>query len=107
MILFRSETPLPDHSKNVILFQHKILFAIQFELGAAILGEQDAITLAYIQRCAVAIVQQSATADSDHSSLLGLLFSGVRNYDAALGDFLFSSGLYDHTVANRMNLCHD
>jgi hypothetical protein len=42
-------------------------------------------------RCASAIVKQPTTTHSDDRSFLGFLFGGVRNDDAALGDF-FSGG---------------
>src|SRR5947207_12421998 len=81
---------LANNGQNVIFFEHEVLFIIQFKLCAAILGEQNAITLANIHCSTVAIIQQAATTNSDYSPFLGFLFSGVWNHDTTLSDFLFS-----------------
>src|SRR6266566_742223 len=61
---------LANNGQNVIFFEHQVLFIIQFELCAAILGEQDAITFANIHCCTVAIIQQATTTNSDPSLFL-------------------------------------
>src|SRR5207302_3099211 len=98
---------LANNGQNVIFLEHQVLFIIQFELCTAIFGEQDAITFAHIHCCAVTIIQQTATANSDHSPFPGFFFSGIRNNDAALGDFFFSGRFDDYAVTDRTKLCHD
>src|SRR6266700_1171576 len=43
-----SNPALANHGENVVFFEDEVLFAIEFEFGAAVFGEQDAITFAYI-----------------------------------------------------------
>src|SRR5579885_2703939 len=61
----------------------------------------------HVQGGAIAIVEQTATANGHDGPLLGLLFGGVRNHDAALCHFFFRGWFHDHTVGNGTNLSHD
>src|SRR5215469_13262539 len=100
------QSELANDSQDVIFFEHEVLFVIELELSTTILGEQDAVALAHINGGALAIVEQAARADSNHSTFLGFLFGSVGNDDAAFGNFLFGGSFDDHAVADRTNLCH-
>ncbi len=83
-----------------MLFENEEFFPFQFELCAAILGEQNAIAFPHIQRGALTILQQATAPNGHDRALLGLLFDGIRNDDPTLGYFFFRGSLDDHTVAN-------
>ena len=53
------------------------------------------------------VVEDASGAGGDDRSLLGLLLGGVRQDDAALGDFLALGGLDDDAVAERAELGRD
>src|SRR5215469_11813742 len=80
---------LANNRENVILFENKVFFAIQFKLCAAILSEQDTITFAYINRSAITIIQQTTAAYRNDCSFLRFLFCGIRYDNSALRDFFF------------------
>src|ERR1700680_4260510 len=98
---------LANNGENVVFFKNEIFFAFQLELGAAILGVQDAVALADVHRGAIAVIKQAARADRDDGAFLGLLFGCIRDNNAALGYFFFRGGFDDYTVANWTNVCHD
>src|SRR5262249_40235175 len=98
---------LPDNSENIILFQNQILFTIEFELSPAIFREQYTITFADIDRRAIPTIKQATISDSENDPLLGLFFRSIRDNDTAPSYLFFCRWLYDHTVANRTNICHD
>src|SRR6266404_519427 len=101
------QSTLADDGQDVIFPEHQVLIVFQNELGAAILGVQDAIALADIHGGALASIKHAASTYSDHDALLRLLFSSVRDNDATLGDFFFSNRFNDHAVAHRTDVCHD
>src|SRR5579864_1793062 len=64
---------LANNGENVVFLQDQVFLAIEFELGAAILGIQHAVAFANIHRGTVAVIQQTASADRDNGAFLGLL----------------------------------
>src|SRR5258708_20629461 len=98
------QSELANDGQDVIFFEHEVLFIIELELSTTVLGEQDAVALAHINGGTIAIVKQAAGADSNHSTLLGLLLVIVGNHDSTLGNFFFGGCFDDHAVPHRTNL---
>src|SRR5258706_9721222 len=93
--------------QDVGLAQDEQVLIEQLELGAAVLGEEDAVADLDLHRRARATLEQLASADRDHLALLGLLLGGIGNHNARARHFLFARWLHDHTIADRLNLvCH-
>src|SRR5579884_4122697 len=91
---------LTNYRENVILFENQIFFAVELELGAAILGEQHTVALAHIDSSAITVVEQATTVTRDNSPLLGLLSIAVTRENAALLVTSSCAWFDDHTVTN-------
>src|SRR5579885_2504466 len=91
-------------AEDLVLPHDQILFAIQLDVAARILAKQDAITHLHVQRDHFAVFQTLALAYRHHFALLGLLFGGVGNVQAALHLLFFFHSLDHDPVVQRSNL---
>ena len=90
---------LLEDSENFFLAHDQELFAIELDLGAGVLAEQDAVTGLYIEREHFALIVRLALADRDDLALLWLLFCGIGDDDAATDAFaLFNTANQDPIV---------
>src|SRR5262245_21039952 len=71
-----------QNREHVFLFEDHVLVAVELDLGAGILTEQDAIPLLDHELANFAVVEQRSGADGDHVALRGFLLSVVRNQNA-------------------------
>src|SRR3990172_428143 len=72
-----------DDGQHVILFHDEVLLAIQLDLLARILAEQDPVARLDVERDPFAVVFHLPVAGGDDRPLLRLLFGGVRGDDPA------------------------
>src|SRR2546422_8136923 len=77
-----------DDGQHVILFHDEVLLAIQLDLLARILAEQDPVARFDVERDPLAVVCHLPVDGGDDRALLRLLFGGVRDDDPA--DVLFA-----------------
>src|SRR5262245_35635700 len=74
-----------DHAEDVLLAHDEVFLAVDLDLRAGILPEQDLVADLHVERGHLAVVVHFSLADRDDFALLGLLLRGVRDDDAALG----------------------
>ena len=77
---------LADDSENVAFIDDEVLFAVDFDVCAAVFADEDNVVHFDRELDDRAFVIL-AGAESHHFSFLGLLFSGVRDNDATGSDF--------------------
>src|SRR5499426_447158 len=88
-----------DHAHDVGLLHDQEFLAIELDLGAGPLAEQDPVAGFHLQRNQLAGLVAGARPDGDDLAFLRLLLGGIRNDDAALGLFLaFEAADYDAIV---------
>src|SRR5215475_10521575 len=87
-----------DHAHDVGLLHDQELLAIELDLGAGPLAEQDPVAGFHLQRNQLAGLVASARPDGDDLAFLRLLLGGIRNDDAAPGLFLAFEAADDDTI---------
>jgi hypothetical protein len=92
-----------EHRENVGLTKDQELVALDLDLRAAVLAEQDDVALFHLGSEAIAALTEAARAHSHDLALLGLLLGGVGNDDAALAGLL-GHRLDDDAVPQRTDL---
>src|SRR5262245_32633527 len=92
--------------EDVFLADDEVLFAVDVDLGARVLVEEDAVALLHVERLQLAVFGHLPLADRDHLALLGLLLGGVGDDDAALGLGFLVDALHEDSVLERTDL-HD
>src|SRR6201747_1936213 len=90
-----------EHAHDVGLLHDQKVLAIDLDLGARPLAEQDAVADLEVDRGKLAALVAATGADSDDFALGGLLFGGVGNNDAAGRLFLGIDALDDDAVVKR------
>src|SRR5690554_5128451 len=68
-----------DNRENVACREHEVVLVVVLDLGATVLGVDDPVADADVERHAVAVVVDATGADRHDLALLGLLLGGVRN----------------------------
>ena len=76
-----------------VLAQDEVLDAVELDLGAGVLAEQDAVALLDVERTLRTLSSDLAVADRDDLALDGLLLGRVGDDDAALGLLFFGRRL--------------
>jgi len=89
----RGRTP-----RDIILAHDDVLSAIQFDLVAGILAEQDAVTGFDVEGDHFAVVQPLALPDGHHFTFLGFFLSRIGDDDAVARGFLFLDPLHHDAV---------
>src|SRR5215210_5240328 len=77
--------PAFEDAHDVGLLHDQELLAVELDLGARPLAEQDAVAGLHVERAQLALVVQRAGADGDDFALLRLLLGGIGDDDAARG----------------------
>src|SRR5229473_785565 len=73
-----------DHAEDVLLAHDEVFLAVDLDLRAGILAEQDLVADLDVEGRQLAVVVQLTFADRDHLAMLRLLLGGIRDDDAAL-----------------------
>src|ERR1700722_1702613 len=92
---------LLEDPHDVAFLHDQVFDAVDLDLGARPLAEQDPIAGLHIQRDQLAGLVAAARADGDDLALGGLLFGGVGNDDAAGALLLGIDALDDDAVVKR------
>src|SRR5579871_643122 len=89
---------------DVAFLHDEVLDAVNLDLSAGPLAEQDAVADLHIQRNQLALLVTPAGPDRNHFPLGRLLFSGIRYDDAAGAPLLGIDALDDDSVVKRTKL---
>src|SRR5919198_2948818 len=73
-----------EDAEDVLLFHDEVLLALQRDLAAGILAEEDAIACLHRERKVLALVGDPAGPHGDDLALLGFLLGGVGDDEAAV-----------------------
>src|SRR6185295_13863305 len=95
-----------DHAEDVFLAHDEILRAVDGDLGAGILAEQDAIAFLQVELVQLSVVVDLPLTDRHDLAFLRFLFGGIGDDDPARGLFFFLDALHDYPVLQRTNV-HD
>src|SRR5579883_262053 len=96
-----------DLGQDVLLGQDQVVDLVQLDVVAGVLGVDDAVADADLERHALAVVVQPAGANRHNLTLLRLLLCRIRDHQTA-GERLFCLHVLDHdAVGERDDLgCH-
>src|SRR6478735_1546022 len=75
---FDRDRDLFQHGEDVVLAQDQVLGAVDLDLVARVLGEQDLVARLHLELAQAAVLDDLAVADGDDERLLGLLLRRVR-----------------------------
>jgi hypothetical protein len=96
-----------DDSQNLVLAHNQQLFAVEFDLLAAVFAKKHAIARFNVQRLAGAVLSILAFADGHNFALLGLFFRAIGNNDSPAHLFAFFDAPQNHAVVKRSDIyCH-
>ena len=94
-----------DQDAQDFFFAHDDeIFAIDLDLGASVLAEQDAVAFFHSQREHFAFVVRLALADGDDFAFLGFVLGRVGDDDATAGGISFLNATDEDTVVERGEL---
>src|SRR5579863_3832328 len=93
-----------DDSHHVALLHDEKLFAVDLDLGAAPLAEQDPVAGLEVEGNELAAFVAGARAGGDHFAFLRLLLGGVGNDDAAFGLLFRVDAPDDDAIMQRAKL---
>src|SRR6516164_3423855 len=93
-----------NHGHDVFFAHDHELFAVDLDLGSAVLAEQDLVADLHIERPNLTVFENLSFADRDDLSLHRLLGRGIGNDDATGGGTLLLQALHDDAVMKRTNL---
>src|SRR6188474_2051784 len=93
-----------DLGQDVRLAQDQDLVGADLDLGAAVLGEDDLVTLLDVHLDVLAVLVPRPGADSQDAAALRLLLGGIRQHDAADGGLLLFEDLHDQTVTQGLQV---
>src|SRR3569833_244258 len=94
-----------EDAEDLVLTHDQILNAIQLDLAAGILAEEDAIALLHVQRDDFAIFQALAFSNGENFAFLRLFLCALRNEKAAARFLGFAFNPFDNdAVIKRTNV---
>src|ERR1700737_2638898 len=89
---------LPDDCEHFILAEDEVLLAVNLDVRARILAEQDLVSGLDVEGDLGPVLEDLAVADGDDLALLGLLLGGIGNDDSAFDGLLLFDALDDQAV---------
>src|SRR5215213_2495848 len=95
---------LLEHAHDVAFLHDQQLVAVELDLGAGPLAEQDAVAGLDAHRRQVALLVAGARADRQDLALHRLLLGGIRDDQTAFGLLLFLDAADHHAVVQRSKL---
>src|SRR5258705_13487197 len=90
-----------DDAEDVLLLHDEVLLAVQLDLAAGVLAEEDPIALLQREGELLPVLGHPAGPDRDDLALLRLLLRGVGNDDAAVLVVLLLDAPDEHAVMER------
>src|SRR5690606_30786450 len=85
---------------------HQVLGAVELDLGAGVLAEQDLVADLHLRGADAAVVEHLALAHGDDLTLDRLLGSRIRDHDATGGNLLLFGALDHDAVVQRLDIAH-
>src|SRR5690606_27798787 len=92
--------------EDVVFLHHQVLGAVELDLGAGVLAEQDLVADLHLGGAHAAVVEHLALAHGDHLTLDRLLGRRIRDHDATGGDLLLFGALDHDAVVQRLDVAH-
>lgn len=89
---------LTDDSENVILTHDEIILTVQLNIGTAIFGKENTITLFDLHGDTITLVIGLARTNSHYLALCRFLLCTVRNNDPTCSFFLFLQSFDKKTI---------
>src|SRR5262245_56791984 len=93
-----------DLGQDVRLAQDQDLVGAELDLGAAVLGEDDLVTLLHVHLDVLPVLVAGAGADGEDLAALRLLPRRVGQHDAARGDVILVENLDDEPVTKGLQI---
>src|SRR6266446_1654911 len=107
VFLLRRSGGAAQHAEYFFFAHDDVVLTIDFDFGAGILAEQNAVAFFYIERPYLAFFADLTFAGGDYFSLLRLVFRGVGNDDpAASGIGFFDPTDQDAVMQRGKFSCH-
>src|SRR5690606_6734078 len=97
----RTGVALANDPEDVRFLHDQQIFAVDLDLGARPLAEQDAVASLDVERNAIAVFVTGAFADGDDFAFLRLFLGGVGDDDAASGLGFGLDAANEHAVVQR------
>src|SRR5262245_5161258 len=95
---------LLDHAEDILLAEDQVVLALDLDLGARVLAEEDAIAGLDVERADLPVLEDLAVADGHDLTLERLLLGRIGDDDAALGLVLLGDALDDQAILQGTNL---
>src|SRR5207245_1064921 len=92
---------LCEYGQNLVLAQDQDVLALEPDVRARVLPEQDLVAHLHIQGDLGAVVEDLAVADAEHLALLGLLLGRIGDDDPSLRGLLLLDAANDQTIVQR------
>src|SRR5881227_3595782 len=93
-----------DLGQDVALAQDQNVVGADLDLGPAVLGEDDLVTLLHVHLDVIAVLVPCARAYRKDAAALRLLLGGVGQDDPAHRRLLLLEGLDDEAVSKRLQI---
>src|SRR5581483_3775981 len=90
-----------EDAEDVVLLHDEVLLAVQLDLAAGVLPEENTVSCFERQRAVLALVGDGAGPDGDYLAPLRLFLGGVGDDDAAALLVALFEALDEHTVVER------
>src|SRR3981081_4145287 len=101
VVLLGRSSSAAQHAEYFFLAHDDEVLTINFDFGAGILAEQNAVAFFYIERTNLAFFADLAFAGGDDFSLHRFVFRGVGNNDPAAGGIGFFDPTDQDSVMQR------
>src|SRR5580692_783608 len=93
-------------AEDFVFFHDDEVFAVNLDLGAGILAEQDAVVFMNCERESLALIVGAALAGRDDDALLWFVFCAVGDDDSASGGGSFLHATYQDAVMQWAKFSH-
>src|ERR1700733_11862148 len=99
---------LLEDAEDFFLAHDEEVFAVELDLGAGVLAEEDRVASLDVEREYLAFVVGLALADGNYFALLGLFLGRIGDDDAAANAFAFFNPANKNAVVQRCkrSSCH-
>src|SRR5262249_31627660 len=92
---------LLENREDIFLAQNEVLLAVDLDLGARVLADEDLVALLDLERLHLAVVEDLAVTDGDDLGLERLLLGGVGDEEPASSLLLLGEALGENAVVQR------
>src|SRR5262245_37844111 len=96
--------PLLEDGEDVVLAKDRVLLAVDLDLAAGVLAEEDAVALLHLEGSHRSVLEDPTVANGDDAPLLGLLLGGVGDDDAAFALLLLFDAPHEDAIVQGSEL---